>query len=110
MKNQRPITACLVSNSLANGYNDVNIKVPFNWENLLTHSKKFFQLDADIRQQKVVFAYSEDSKERRYEIMVLYDQNLHGTINCPYLAYKILDRKLEDVDRDDYMAVIKAVD
>ncbi|KAG1722485.1 hypothetical protein EDB19DRAFT_1916661 [Suillus lakei] len=110
MANHRTITACLVSNTPANGFVDVNIKEHLDRQNLLDRSKRFFHVDAKIKECRVAFSHSEPQVEQ-FEIIVLYDHKLHGTPNCPYLAYKFMDhQKIDDLGREDYMAVVKAVD
>ncbi|KAG2133026.1 hypothetical protein DEU56DRAFT_757245 [Suillus clintonianus] len=106
----RTITACLVSNSPANGFVDVIIREPFDRQNLLIRSKKFFHVDANIKECRITLSHTEE-QNNHFQLMILYDHELHGKHNCPYLAYKFIDKSnVDDLGREDYMVVMKAID
>ncbi|KAG2136447.1 hypothetical protein DEU56DRAFT_756352 [Suillus clintonianus] len=106
----RTITACLVSNSPANGFVDVIIREPFDQQNLLIRSKKFFHIDANIKECRITLSHTEEQNDQ-FQLMILYDHELHRKHNCPYLAYKFIDKSnVDDLGREDYMVVMKAID
>jgi hypothetical protein len=83
---------------------------PLDWHNLKICSKRFFSLTADIQKTSITFRHTETAEEP-FEIVIFYDQNLHGTPKCPYLAYKVEGKdNIVDLDRDDYVTMMKAVD
>lgn len=104
------VTACFVHSSPASGFVELTLKDPLDWWNLLVCSKKFFCPEADMQKCKITFCDTEKPDER-FQIIMFYDRNTHGTPMCPYLAYKLKNGdKLIDLDRDDYITVIKAID
>jgi hypothetical protein len=89
---------------------ELTLKDPLDSPNLLIGSKKFFCSEADVQKCRITF-YHTEKPEEHFQIIMFYDRNTHGTPKCPYLAYKLENgNKLIDLDRDDYVTVIKAVD
>ncbi|KAG2738971.1 hypothetical protein P692DRAFT_20398775 [Suillus brevipes Sb2] len=113
MSNNRSVTACLVSFTPNNGFVDLNIpNGPLDHQELWRRGRKYFSPEAEIKEFRVTFGYSDEPDlDEQFDIIVLYDHKAHGTRRCPYLAFKLINKeKIVDVERDDYMAVIKAID
>ncbi|KAG1753297.1 hypothetical protein EDB19DRAFT_1824042 [Suillus lakei] len=105
------ITACLVSFTPDNGFVDLNIAHgPLNLQDLRTKGSKNFRSEAEIKQCRIKFGGSKETNDPEFQIIVFYDHKLHGTNRCPYLAFKMIDKEMISVDKEDYMAVIKSVD
>lgn len=111
MPNSHIITACLVAYTPVNGF--VNITVPDNInseESILVTANRYFRNTGDISKAHVDIS-KEDNPKTHTTFLVLYDNKLHGTKECPYLVMqKGENGRIEGVQRKDYMDIIKAVD
>jgi hypothetical protein len=112
MADEHTITACLVSFAQQNGFVDLQLKNgPLYRPNILKAGKKFFAPDAQLAEARVTFDTGGEPENKPFVMIVLYDRELHGTKECPYLALKLVNKdKIINLGKEHYMDVIKSVE
>ncbi|KAG1880091.1 hypothetical protein F4604DRAFT_1679203 [Suillus subluteus] len=109
---EQTITACLVSFAQENGFVDIQLKKePLTQKNLFAAAHKFFIPGAKLKGARVAYSSSGNGGDNAFDIIILFDQGLHGQQVCPYLAVKSINRDtITNLGRDDYMEVMRAVE
>ncbi|KAG1793647.1 uncharacterized protein HD556DRAFT_1308500 [Suillus plorans] len=107
--NERLITACLFAFSDCNGILEVTIRDSANGRFVLTRTNHYFRAVENMKQYKVKINSEEFDEPTIFH--VLYDKTLHGMPICPYMVFKAMaEGHALDLQREDYMAVMKAVE
>lgn len=112
MSNEHTVTACLVSFAQQNGFVDVQLNEgQLTQQNLFSAGRKFFRPEAQLKGARIAYSNGGESEGEPFDMIVLYDQGLHGKGACPYLAFKSINRSaIINVSRGDYMEVMRAVE
>jgi hypothetical protein len=112
MPNQHTVTACLVSFARQNGFVDLQFKdSPHNRDDVLSAGKKYFSPEAKLKLARLTFARGGKPESEPFDMVIMYDEDLHGSKMCPYLALKLINKeKFVSLDRDHYMDVMKSVE
>ncbi|KAG2130575.1 hypothetical protein BD769DRAFT_1386967 [Suillus cothurnatus] len=110
--NQHTVTACLVSFAQQNGFVNLQFKdSPHNRDNVLSAGKKYFSPEAKLKLARLTFARGGKPKSEPFNMVIMYNKDLHGSKMCPYLALKLINKeKFISLDRDHYMDIMKSVE
>ncbi|KAG1890321.1 hypothetical protein F4604DRAFT_1673756 [Suillus subluteus] len=107
--NEFTFIGCLFTFSKPNGFVEVIVKSRAPGVFHLKKPNLYFASDADIKECQVNMLKQQFDEPTVFS--VLYDSNMNGKPQCPYLVLKIINEtKLKNMERKDYVAVTKAVE
>ncbi|KAG1887034.1 hypothetical protein F4604DRAFT_1675086 [Suillus subluteus] len=113
MPNEHTVTGCLVSFAQQNGFVDIQFKdSPHSRDDIISARKQYFSPEAQLGLARVTFASGGEHEDSEpFDMVILYDEDLHRSKTCPYLALKLINREaFVSLDRDNYMDVMKSVE
>ncbi|KAG2145274.1 hypothetical protein DEU56DRAFT_754130 [Suillus clintonianus] len=111
MSTKETVTGCLVSSAPVNGFVEVQLNdSPLTHRNILSAARKYFTEEAQLKEVRISLeAGGEDDKP--FQMIVIFDNLLHGSMKCAYLALKLIDENnVADLNHQDYMTVIRCID
>jgi len=106
------VTACLVSFAQENSFVDIQLKdKPLTQQNLFSAAYWFFAPEAELKAAKIAYSSKDEGKDNPFDMIILFDHELHGKQMCPYLAVKAINNeKITNLGREDYMEVMRVVE
>ncbi|KAG1721642.1 hypothetical protein EDB19DRAFT_1917169 [Suillus lakei] len=110
MSNKQTVTGCLVSFAPVNGFIEVQLNNgPPNHKNILSAARKYFAEEAQLKEVRISLD-SGGEEDLPVQMIVVFDNLLHGSMKCPYLALKLIEKeKIMNLNNKDYMTVIRCI-
>lgn len=112
MSNNHTVTTCLLSFANENGFVDIQLQNNhYDHHNVSSAAKKYFSPEVHLEEARITFLSGGQPEDEPYDMVILYDQDLHGTKTCPYLAFKVINKdRMTSIGREHYMDLMKVVE